>query len=123
MKKFTLFCLIFILVVNNYAFFYTKKTSHNKTNWRVEASFVLETICFLNVLTGDEFYVEYYKNEYSSFEPKLNSKVRIALANLKRKIKDENKNIISAFLALYFSATNDKTLGDMLRTLKNGEKT
>src|SRR5262249_4838896 len=46
---------------------------------------------------------------------------RAALANLKRKIKDEKKNIISAFLALYFSATEDRTLDDMLNTLKHSE--
>jgi hypothetical protein len=74
------------------------------------------------VLTGDPFYVDYYKDEYARFEPQLTPAVRTALANLKRKIKDEGRNIISAFLALYFSATDDQTLDDMLKTLKSSER-
>jgi len=92
---------------------------HSTTDWRIQPSFTLDTICFLNVLTGDPFYLDYYKDEYARFEPQLTPAVRTALANLKRKIKDERKNIISAFLALYFSATDDRTLNDMLKTLKN----
>ena len=92
---------------------------HSTTDWRIQPSFTLDTVCFLNVLTGDPFYVHYYKDEYSRFEPQLTPAVRIALAHLKSKIKDENKNIISAFLALYFSATDDRTLDDMLKTLKS----
>jgi hypothetical protein len=36
-------------------------------------------------------YVRYYKDEYARFEPQLTPAARVALANLKRKIKDENK--------------------------------
>src|SRR5437588_3170547 len=82
---------------------------HATTDWRVEPSFTLDTVCLLNVLTGDPFYVGYYKDEYARFEPQLTPAARAALADLKRKIKDEKKNIISAFLALYFSATDDRT--------------
>src|SRR5712692_4540569 len=94
---------------------------HSTTDWRIQPSFPLDTVCLLNVLTGDPFYVRYYKDEYAHFEPQLTPAARAALANLKRKIKDENKNIISAFLALYFSATDDQTLDDLLDTLKNSE--
>jgi hypothetical protein len=55
------------------------------------AIFTLDTVCLLNVLTGDPFYVRYYKDEYARFEPQLTPAARVALANLKRKIKDENK--------------------------------
>lgn len=95
---------------------------HSTTHWRIRPSFMLDTVCFLNVLTGDPFYVRYYKDEYARFEPKFTPAASIALSNLKRKIKDEKKNIISAFLALYFSATDDQTLDDMLDTLKNSEE-
>lgn len=98
-----------------------KAKLHDTTDWRIQPSFKYDTLCFLGVLTGDPFYVNYYKNEYAKFEPQLTPPARTALANLKRKIKDENKNIISGFLTLYFSATNDQTLDDMLRTLQNSE--
>jgi len=101
--------------------FKQKSKMHSTTDWRIQPSFTLDTVCLLNVLTGDPFYVRYYKDEYARFEPQLTPAARVALANLKHKIKDENKNIISAFLALYFSATDDQTLGDMLDTLENSE--
>src|SRR5262245_36253761 len=95
---------------------------HATTDWHIQPSFVMDTVCFLNILTGDEFYTRYYKDDYERFEPRLTPAARSALANLKRKIKDEKKNIISAFLALYFSATNDRTLDDMLNTIKHSER-
>src|ERR1700674_2968438 len=95
---------------------------HDTTDWRIQASFKYDTLCFLGLLTGDPFYVNYYKNEYAKFEPQLTTTTSAALANLKRKIKDENGNIISGFLTLYFSATNDQTLDDMLRTVQDSER-
>jgi hypothetical protein len=94
---------------------------HTNTDWRIETSFPLDTVCFLNVLTGDPFYVPLYKAEYARFDRQLTPAARTALANLKRKVKDENKRIISADLALYFSATDDRTLNDMLKTVDNSD--
>lgn len=124
MKKLTLLLCLFSLLLSNtnaYGQTVAKPSLHQTTDWRIEPSFTLDTVCLLNVLTGDPFYVRYYKDEYARFEPQLTPAARVALANLKRKIKDENKNIISAFLALYFSATDDRTLNDMLDTLKNSK--
>lgn len=89
------------------------------TVWRVRPSLVLDALCLLNVLTGDPFYVRFYGDEYARFEPRLTPAARASLAALKRKVKDERKNIVSAFLALHFSATDDETLADVLRTLED----
>lgn len=51
---------------------------------------MFDTICLLNVLTGDPYYVEHYKDEYARFEPQLTPAARTALAEVKRKIKDES---------------------------------
>lgn len=99
-----------------------KKTEmHNTTEWQIEPSFKFDVLCFLNTLTGDQFYVRFYQDEYDKFKPKLTPAAEQALANLKRKMKDENKRIISAFLCLYFSATADSTLDHMLKTLENSD--
>lgn len=95
---------------------------HTVTDWRVQPSFVFDSLCLLNVLTGDEFYLKYYKDDYAQFEPKLTPAARSAFVNLKRKIKDENRKIISAFLTLYFSATDDRLLDDLLNTLRDSRK-
>lgn len=79
-------------------------------------------LCFLNVLTGDSFYLGHYQKHYDYFAPKLTTATKAALANLKRKLKDENGNIVSAFLSVHFSATEDQTISEMLLTLsKPGE--
>ena len=44
---------------------------HSTTDWRIEPSFKFDALCFLGVLTGDPFYVDYYKNEYAEFERQL----------------------------------------------------
>jgi len=94
---------------------------HTETEWQVMPSFKYDVLCFLNSLTGDQYYLHYYQDEYDKFKPKFTPAVQKALANLKQKIKDENHSIISAFLCLYFSATEDESLDDMTKTLKNSE--
>jgi hypothetical protein len=92
-----------------------------KTDWQVVPSFKFDALCFLNVLTGDEFYRRYYQVEYARFAPLLTPATRDALARLRRKLKDENKVIIPAFLSLHFSATDDQTLDEMLLSLDRTE--
>ena len=96
--------------------------SHLTTEWQVSPSFKFDLLCFLNVLTGDPFYLSHYQKEFDHFAPKLTPQTKAALANLKRKIKDDNGNIVSAFLSLHFSATDDETIADMLRTLARPEQ-
>jgi hypothetical protein len=92
-----------------------------KTDWRVVSSMKFDALCFLNVMTGDPFYLKYYQKEYAEFEPRLTPAAGHALADLKRKLKDENHNLVSAFLCLYFSATDDESIEDMLKTLDHRE--
>lgn len=130
MKKEILLCLLAIILFNQLAPCRGITAAQikpreiqldKKTDWDVRPSFMLDTLCFLNVLTGDPFYVRYYKDEYAEFEPKLTPVARQELANLKRKIKDENKQIVSAFLTLQFSVTKDKNLDDLINTVRNSE--
>jgi hypothetical protein len=94
---------------------------HSTTEWRVEPSFKYDTLCFLNILTGDPFYVRFYQDEYDKFAPEITPEAEEALANIKRVIKDENEGIVSALLTLYFSATDDETIDDMLATVEDSE--
>jgi len=96
-------------------------TSH-KTNWRIEPSLKFDTLCLLNTLTGDDFYMDYYFKVYREFGPQMTPQVKGALANLKTKIKDEGKGIISARLCLLFSATDDATLDQLLATIEKPDK-
>lgn len=91
------------------------------TEWRIESSLKYDVLCFLNILTGDSFYTGFYQEVFEKFSPMITVEVQEALANIKRVIKDENGGIVSALLCLYFSATEDETIDDMLATLDNSE--
>lgn len=129
-KKGILFCLLAIILFNQnvlcnqrIAPLKPKQTRlDTKTKWEVKPSFTLDTLCFIGVLTGDPFYLRFYQNEYDKFEPQLTSAARLALSNLKRKIKDDNKEIISASLTLYFSVTGDRNLVDLLKTVEDSRE-
>jgi hypothetical protein len=70
-------------------------------------------------MTGDPFYLTYYSNEYEQFKPFMTADDSVAFSSLKRKIKEENGNIISAWLCLYFSAVDDTDIQQMKATLEN----
>lgn len=77
-----------------------------------------DVLALLNTLTGDRYYVWRHPGAYRHFEPLLTRQARATLADLRAKFKHEGE-IISALLALYFSATEDETLGDMLATVRD----
>lgn len=93
--------------------------NENMTNWKIEPSIKYDACCFLNILTGDEFYLEYYRQEYDNYQSRLTPEAADALKSLSKKLKHDNGKIISAWLCLYFSATDDKTLAEMLKTVED----
>jgi hypothetical protein len=92
---------------------------HTTTDWDLRPSFVFDTLCALNFLSGDKYYLEFYQPDYDRLFPQLRSEERAAFVSLRRRIKDQNGGIISAQLALYFSATDAETLEDMIRVVKD----
>ena len=70
------------------------------TNWQLEPSLKYDTLCLLNVLSGDPYYLHYYQAEYDRFHPLLTLEEQAAFVQLKHKIKDEGHEIVSAKLAL-----------------------
>ena len=92
---------------------------HTTTDWDLRPSFLFDTLCALNVLSGDKYYLQYYQADYDRLSPLLRPEERAAFVDLKRRIKDENGGIISAQLSLYFSATDAESLDDMIRVVKD----
>jgi hypothetical protein len=86
------------------------------TDWQLEPSLKYDTLCLLNALSGDPYYLQYYQAEYDHFHPLFTPEEQAAFVQLKRTIKDEGHDIISAKLALYFSVVKDESLPEMIRT-------
>lgn len=99
-----------------------KSPLHHGTNWKIEPSLKYDCLCLLNTLTGDTYYQTYYKKVYDEFNKKLTPAAKEALAHLKKIVKDDGGGIISANLCLYFSATDDESLDDLLATVDHPEK-
>src|SRR5262249_21481663 len=86
------------------------------TDWQLKPSLKYDALCLLNALSGDPYYLRYYRGEYDHFRPLFTPEEQSAFARLKQVIKDEGHGIISATLALDFSAVSDSTLPQMIRT-------
>ncbi len=99
-----------------------KGKNHMATEWHIAPSFVFDTLCCLNMLTGDPYYVDYYQKEYHSLAPKLTPEARHALANVKRRIKDQEGGLIGPFLSLLFSSTAPRNLTDLLQTVQESSE-
>ena len=89
---------------------------HTTTDWELKPSLKYDTLCLLNALSGDPYYLEYYQAEYDHFNPLFTPPERESFRQLKAIIKDGAGNIISAGLTLYFSATPDETIEQMIHT-------
>lgn len=90
------------------------------TKWQVQPSLIFDTLCLLNSLIGDPFYLTYYQQEYDALAAKMTPEVRQALARLKR-LKDDRKTLIGPFLCWLFSAGSDQTLADLIKTVEDSE--
>jgi hypothetical protein len=89
---------------------------HTSTDWQLKPSLKYDALCLLNALSGDPYYLDYYQAEYNHFHPLFAPEEQAAFAQLKHVIKDEGHGIVSAELALYYSAVEDETLPEMIRT-------
>lgn len=86
---------------------------HSATRWRVEANLAYDALAFINTLTGDPFYLAYYRPEYTLFSARFTPQVRGALEGLAA-VHRERQVILGAALALMFSARNPQTLDDVI---------
>lgn len=92
---------------------------HSRTDWQLKPSLKYDALCLLNALSGDPYYLHYYQAEYDHFHPLFTTKERAAFVQLKYVIKDNGGGIISANVALYFSAVDAETLPEMIRTARD----
>jgi len=92
---------------------------HTTTDWELKPSLKYDTLCLLNALSGDPYYMNYYRAEYDHFNPLLTPGERDSFRQLKAIIKDRDGDIISAKLSLYFSNTSDETIEQMIQTTRD----
>ena len=80
---------------------------------RLRASVRYDALCFVGVLTGDPFYVDYYPDDYRRFFAQMTPAERAAFVRIKTVIKDEHQGLVGPQLTLWFSVLD----GDGLKPL------
>ena len=98
------------------------QTARAATDWQLKPSLKYDALCLLNALSADPYYLHYYQAEYDHFHPLFTAQEQAAFVELKRVIKDEGHEIISAKLALYYSVVNDETLPEMIATAHDSSR-
>lgn len=84
-----------------------------RTQWVVRESEGFDALSFLSPLSGDPFYLHYYKDAVAAFEPRM---PRAAMATLKALLQraQSAEILLSPFLDVRFSAASDRTIEDLL---------
>jgi hypothetical protein len=95
---------------------------HQSTEWEVRTSIRFDSLCLLNALSGDPFYLAHYHKEYDHFNPLFTPAEQAAFRALKRIIKDESGGIISAKLTLMFSTLEEGTLDALIDSVHDGAR-
>jgi hypothetical protein len=81
-----------------------------------EPSYNLDILCFLNVLTSDEYYVKRHQEAYNKFYPLLNPGIK---TNMKEAVNAFGSSMISPTAALLISSLTDFCDRDLIQMLNS----
>lgn len=88
----------------------------SRTHWILEPAQAYDAIAFVNLLTGDPFYVDNgYRADYERWVVRLDRPQKIALAHLIQRIKEQEHGLIYPFLVHAFSGVEPHALADLQR--------
>lgn len=99
----------------------TAITAPMKTRWVVRGSEGFDALSFLSPLSGDPFYLDYYRPQVAEFAPRMPPAAMAALKALKQRAETVNI-LLSPFLDLRFSAAADGTIEDLLASAAEPER-
>jgi hypothetical protein len=97
------------------------KAPDMKTRWIVRGSEGFDALSFLGPLSGDPFYLDYYKKEVAEFAPRMSAAAMATLKALKQRAEKANI-LFSPFLDLRFSAGPDATIADLLESAADPDR-
>ncbi len=85
----------------------------SRTTWVFEPNLAYDSLCFLNLLTGDPFYLGFgYSDELAPWIAKLPTATRDAIDRIRTRLKADG-HLVSAYLSLVLSAADPRTLADL----------
>ncbi|QOR35955.1 hypothetical protein IMX26_03800 [Clostridium sp. 'deep sea'] len=87
--------------------------------FEIKTSYNFDKICFLNCLTGNEYYLKYYKKEYDIFYPLLDKKSKTLFT---KGMEMCGKTTISPLVTLYISSMKDFNKRDLEELINNEQE-
>lgn len=88
-----------------------------RTRWTVRTSEAFDTFCFLQPLSGKDFYARYYEAELAAFKPRLPAEALSALADL-HAAADAAGDLLGPSLCTTCSGAPDATLPGMVAAIE-----
>jgi hypothetical protein len=85
----------------------------------LRASAKYDALCFAGVLTGDPFYVDYYRDDYERFSKLMTPAETEAFHKLKTIIKDENGGLVGPQLTLLLSVIDAETMPELIQAVEH----
>ena len=87
--------------------------ARTRTEWVVRGSEGFDALSFLSPLSGDPFYLDYYRDQVAAFAPLMPADTMATLKAIVQRAQAA-KILFSPFLDLRFSAGPDQTIDDFL---------
>lgn len=84
-----------------------------KTRWVVRESEGFDALSFLSPLSGNPFYLDYYRDAVARFAPRMPAEAKATLKAIEQRAQNA-KILLSPFLDVRFSAGPDLTIDDVL---------
>ncbi len=97
-----------------------RATTPLRTRWKVRLSEGFDALCFLNPLSGEPFYADYYAAELAAFKPRLKRETVTRLAALFRSAQAKGI-LLGPTLCTLLSGGPDTTLDAMIAAIADAE--
>jgi hypothetical protein len=95
-------------------------TPVSRTRWIFEPAQAYDAIAFINILTGDPFYVDSgYRADYERWRVRLGQPEKAALLHLTHRLKEEAHALIYPTLAFAFSGVKPRSLADLVQIVSD----
>ena len=91
-----------------------------RTRWVVRGSEGYDALSFLSPLSGDPFYLDFYRDQVAAFAPRMPAAAMATLRALMAQARQANI-LLSPFLDLRFSGGPDATIDELIGALDNAE--
>lgn len=95
-------------------------SSSSRTRWLVRGSEGYDALSFLAPLSGDPFYLNYYRDAVAAFAPRMPAAAMATLRAMTAQARQAGV-LLSPFLDLRFSGGPDSTIDDLIGSLDNAE--